>query len=317
METTRPGSGCLAALANIRLLGKQGYRVLVGHLVEMAQMLRNRLEKYPFIKILNNNAQTSIELLIAALEHCCTLDYNIINLSMATIERNNIQKFKNKCQQLKKQGKIIISSVFNRFTTSYPASFDSVLGVRGGVLSRDDSFWFNPKYEIECVANIIPQFTQRNLNYYMLFGGNSKACAYMTGYIINIINNTNIIGLDEVKSILQKYCTKDQWSESDINTSSIPWPHLQNKSDLKHLHTELERIKKVLYKTNSDSIIPNLDWYDNLYKRKIVTPSNCKAIIENLEEEYNNKIDDNYINFFSFFTIKSLFKLVKGIGERV
>lgn len=55
LETSRPGSGCLAALANIILLGKQGYRVLIGHLVEMAQMLRDKLEKYPFIKILNSN----------------------------------------------------------------------------------------------------------------------------------------------------------------------------------------------------------------------------------------------------------------------
>ena len=62
LETTRPGSGCLAALANIRLLGKQGYRVLVGHLVEMAQILRNRLEEYPFIKILNNNNQGPVTL---------------------------------------------------------------------------------------------------------------------------------------------------------------------------------------------------------------------------------------------------------------
>ncbi len=55
LETSRPGTGALAALANIRLLGKQGYRVLIGHLVEMAQMLRERLESYPFINVLNDH----------------------------------------------------------------------------------------------------------------------------------------------------------------------------------------------------------------------------------------------------------------------
>ena len=55
LETSRSGSGCMAALANIRLFGKQGYRVLIGHIVEMAEMLRDKLEKYPFIKILNSH----------------------------------------------------------------------------------------------------------------------------------------------------------------------------------------------------------------------------------------------------------------------
>ena len=43
----------MAALANIRLLGKQGYQVLIGHMVEMAEMLRERLEQHPFIQVLN------------------------------------------------------------------------------------------------------------------------------------------------------------------------------------------------------------------------------------------------------------------------
>lgn len=55
LESSRPGNGPLAAMANIRLLGKQGYRVLIGHIVEMAEMLRDRLEMYPFIKVLNSH----------------------------------------------------------------------------------------------------------------------------------------------------------------------------------------------------------------------------------------------------------------------
>ncbi len=54
LECSRPGSGALAALANMRLLGKQGYRVIIGHVVEMAEMLRERLENYPFIQVLND-----------------------------------------------------------------------------------------------------------------------------------------------------------------------------------------------------------------------------------------------------------------------
>ncbi|CAG0949487.1 partial L-2,4-diaminobutyrate decarboxylase, partial [Anaerolineae bacterium] len=54
LECSRSGASALAALANMRLLGKQGYRVLIGHAVEMAEMLRERLERHPCIKLLND-----------------------------------------------------------------------------------------------------------------------------------------------------------------------------------------------------------------------------------------------------------------------
>jgi glutamate/tyrosine decarboxylase-like PLP-dependent enzyme len=54
LECSRSGTSALAALANLKLFGKQGYRVLIGHVVEMAEMLRERLEGYPFIKVLND-----------------------------------------------------------------------------------------------------------------------------------------------------------------------------------------------------------------------------------------------------------------------
>jgi len=54
LECSRSGASALAALANIRLLGKEGYRVIIGHVVEMSEMLRERLEAYPFVEVLND-----------------------------------------------------------------------------------------------------------------------------------------------------------------------------------------------------------------------------------------------------------------------
>ena len=54
LECSRSGASPLAAVANIHLFGKQGYRVLIGHIVEMAEMLRERLENRPFIQVLND-----------------------------------------------------------------------------------------------------------------------------------------------------------------------------------------------------------------------------------------------------------------------
>jgi glutamate/tyrosine decarboxylase-like PLP-dependent enzyme len=54
LETSRAGSGPLAALANLLLFGKEGLRTLLGHLVEMAEVLREGLESRPSFAVLNS-----------------------------------------------------------------------------------------------------------------------------------------------------------------------------------------------------------------------------------------------------------------------
>ena len=53
LETSRAGTGPLAALANLRLFGEQGLRVILGHIVEMTQLLREHLEGHEGTTVLN------------------------------------------------------------------------------------------------------------------------------------------------------------------------------------------------------------------------------------------------------------------------
>jgi L-2,4-diaminobutyrate decarboxylase len=53
LETTRSGAGPMAALANLRLFGKQGLRSLLGHLVTMAEVLREHLEGHAATTVVN------------------------------------------------------------------------------------------------------------------------------------------------------------------------------------------------------------------------------------------------------------------------
>ena len=53
LETTRSGCGPMAALANLRLFGKDGLRSLLGHLVAMAEVLREQLEGNAATTVLN------------------------------------------------------------------------------------------------------------------------------------------------------------------------------------------------------------------------------------------------------------------------
>jgi glutamate/tyrosine decarboxylase-like PLP-dependent enzyme len=53
LETSRSGSGPLAAFASLSLLGKTGLRTLLGHLVTMAELLRDRLQSHPCVTVMN------------------------------------------------------------------------------------------------------------------------------------------------------------------------------------------------------------------------------------------------------------------------
>jgi len=54
LETSRGGGGPLSAYANLRLFGKDGLRSLIGHLVEMAELLKEFLEGNTAAVVLNN-----------------------------------------------------------------------------------------------------------------------------------------------------------------------------------------------------------------------------------------------------------------------
>lgn len=53
LETSRSGSGTMAALANLRLFGKDGLRALLGHIVTMAEELREHLEGHAATTVCN------------------------------------------------------------------------------------------------------------------------------------------------------------------------------------------------------------------------------------------------------------------------
>lgn len=54
LETTRSATGVMAALANMLLLGKEGFRTLIGHSVEMAEVLRELIISRPELSIVND-----------------------------------------------------------------------------------------------------------------------------------------------------------------------------------------------------------------------------------------------------------------------
>ena len=113
------------------------------------------------IPLLDESARATSDELEYVLEYCCEVNCHIVNLSLS-VSNLHTRKLEKICNQLKTQGKVIVSSVTNRELTSIPANYDTVLGVRGKVFSSPFTYWFNNRREIQLITD-----NSRELIHYM------------------------------------------------------------------------------------------------------------------------------------------------------
>lgn len=171
-----------------------------GHGTKVLKTLQkeNNENQYYIVKILNENNETSSQLLIEALKHLLEIDVKCILLCLATENRNYKCEMQLIADQLIEQGKIIISSLKNgiKSSDSYPASLQGVIGVRGSLLI-DDLFFYSKGKKIQCTSNSETLYMRGIGPKFCSFSGNSKACAVFTRLATKeILNSENIIELE-------------------------------------------------------------------------------------------------------------------------
>lgn len=121
LETSRSGTGVLAALANMKLFGKQGLRAILGHTVEMAQLLREHLEGHAYTTVLNRD--------------------NFGTVTLFRVYPNGVDTFKIKEQELTDpafRDTLIRYNDYNRRIAKYV--HDEAMSGRGVVISFTDCY---------------------------------------------------------------------------------------------------------------------------------------------------------------------------------
>ena len=84
LETSRAGTGVLAALANLRLFGEEGLRVILGHIVEMTQRLREHLGGQAGTTVVNQHNFGTVTLFRAYPEGVDTFEIKDLEFKDAT-----------------------------------------------------------------------------------------------------------------------------------------------------------------------------------------------------------------------------------------
>jgi hypothetical protein len=169
----------------------------VGHGTQVASCIKQRCSpaKLFIVNIYKDDVITSSVLLLEALRYLLTIDVDIINISLAVNSEDNNDAINQILKELYSQGKIIVSSVKNGQTSSFPAESPYCIGVLGLKTVAFDHFWVHPNNKIQIFTSKLPEQVETLQGKETFFCGNSKAAATTTACIANIMIERRTYGM--------------------------------------------------------------------------------------------------------------------------
>ncbi|VHZ35924.1 serine protease [Clostridioides difficile] len=215
------------------------------------------------------------------------------------------------CEKLKNQNKIIVSSLanYNYIEESYPSIFDNVIGVKGNLLKKRSSFWYNSEYKYQCVVDDSDRIVADLGNSFKLVEkSNSFSAAKMSGKIAKIIANKVDISFDGLSRILEELSECTNWKDEDLYTNKRRIDYKQYLYENNNIN--LNRVLKVL--VDNLNIGCNVDiLFDSILFSKYIglKNNNCIEILKKLENEFNIKIDYTKVykeDLISIYTLTNL-----------
>lgn len=180
----------------------------IGHGTAVVDLVSKKINtddvKIYVIRLFDDFFECTIENLIECLEYISENNvYDIINMSFgitACEDFSQIETLRIICNKIAEQGTIIISAYDNDGAISYPAYFESVIGV-----DTSDKIYRRTEYEYvrnSCV-NILGYGKNQKVTWnkplYTIIEGNSFACANVTNIILNLLIQGN-----DKKDIMQE-----------------------------------------------------------------------------------------------------------------
>ena len=189
--------------------------------------------------ISDTNNEIEQQSLVACLENIYNnyQDIDIINISMGVNIVDDINQLQIICEKLSDRGTIIVCAFDNAGAISYPAGFESVIGVTNdpNCYQVDDFAYFEDN-----VVNIGAKGGLQRLAWhnppYIFLDGNSFACAHVTVQTAHFMNE----GAKTLRDILDKF------KEKSIITYSNSYVKNVKKSLLNNIH------KAVLFPFNKE-----------------------------------------------------------------
>ncbi len=159
------------------------------------------------VKIFGDEEEIETEKLIFALDYlACEIHPQLIHLSMGVSFCDRIGDLKVICENLAREGTIIISAYDNDGSLSYPAAFSSVIGVESSSkIRKTTEYFFLQESPINIAAIGVAQRLKGKEDRYFDVVGSSFAAPYITAIIANMLQKEQtMLSIKEVLLKLQE-----------------------------------------------------------------------------------------------------------------
>lgn len=267
------------------------------------------IELYSF-KILDLKGICNLQLLETALSYIKHMDIKLINLSLAIMDRVNVHYIKKICEELKEEGKIIVSALANRQKKSYPATLKNCIGVQGSILNTCNSLWFNQFKRIQCVVDSTPYLHCNKEGNYSMYGKcNSYSAAKLTGLIAAIMYENHNISRNQILENLKNRSEKKYWTQFDLRKSKrYPKIDVFKEEVNEKLNCKIEESIKHYLGLHGDVTLQG----ELLFSKKVgLYYDDCYNLLKRIELDFGfTIIDYTTISREDFYSVNHLAHLV-------
>jgi len=198
-----PGCGFVESAEDRRIHQNDDYDDRSGHGTYCSRVIMELAPAASIIpiRVFGSSLETSCAAVEVGLDEAMRRGARVINLSLGTRLREHAASLYRACARASADGAIIVAAAHAKFG-GFPARFDNVIGVNGGVLNERFAYRYDSTAIVECRANerhILPAL--RGLGTFTT-SGSSNAAPVITGLTALIVQDSPRTSITEVRAWL-------------------------------------------------------------------------------------------------------------------
>ena len=206
--------GVSMALRDGEIVAEMDYTDRVGHGTAVCGIITSHVSDVELfvIKVVQEDVSTEEEVLISALNYIEQyVPCDLINISMGIGVMAQKQEFYEICRKLFEKKIPIVSAFDNLGSIAYPAAFDCVIGVTSSthILKNHEIEVMDSDVVNVCAKGSAQRIAWVNPSYYV-GGGDSMACAHVTGIIAHTMQKKQLSAMEAVKELGITYRTSSR-----------------------------------------------------------------------------------------------------------
>ncbi|MGI9515744.1 MAG: S8 family peptidase [Pirellulaceae bacterium] len=182
------------------------------------------------VRVMGHDASGTLEQLTQGIRWALEQKYDVVNLSLGTLQKRNLIVMHELIEKAYVQGQIVVAAANNQRRVSYPAQFATVVSVDNEAFEDRSKFFFNLGSPIEIVAHGIYVEAPAPGGGYRLYTGTSFACPHISGIAACLRSEFPELTAFQLKSLL--WCLRHsdvEQEESADDRSSVASAKTQDR----------------------------------------------------------------------------------------